>query len=171
MSCIKDKIYASHLDINDQILKWKSKGKRIVFTNGCFDILHLGHVLYLENAAQLGDMLIVGLNSDDSVRRLKGPTRPINDILNRSHVLAALASVDAVIIFEEDTPYDTIKTIMPDILVKGGDWKPDQIVGSDLVLEHGGQVLSLNFVDGYSTTQIEAKIKGTSFDLNNQKDE
>jgi rfaE bifunctional protein nucleotidyltransferase chain/domain len=159
MTLIKEKIYQSHQHIKDQIAIWKASGKKIVFTNGCFDLAHVGHVLYLENAAQLGDILIVGLNSDDSVRRLKGPTRPINDILNRSHVLAALASVDAVIVFEEDTPYDIIKTIMPDILVKGGDWKPDQIVGSDLVLEHGGQVLSLNFVDGYSTTQIEAKIK------------
>lgn len=159
MTLIKEKIYQSHQHIKDQIAIWKASGKKIVFTNGCFDLVHVGHVLYLENAAQLGDILIVGLNSDDSVRRLKGPTRPINDILNRSHVLAALASVDAVIVFEEDTPYDIIKTIMPDILVKGGDWKPDQIVGSDLVLEHGGQVLSLNFVDGYSTTQIEAKIK------------
>lgn len=159
MTLIKEKIYQSHQHIKDQIAIWKASGKKIVFTNGCFDLVHVGHVLYLENAAQLGDILIVGLNSDDSVRRLKGPKRPINDILNRSHVLAALASVDAVIVFEEDTPYDIIKTIMPDILVKGGDWKPDQIVGSDLVLEHGGQVLSLNFVDGYSTTQIEAKIK------------
>lgn len=158
MTLIKEKIYQSHQHIKDQIAIWKASGKKIVFTNGCFDLVHVGHVLYLENAAQLGDILIVGLNSDDSVRRLKGPTRPINDILNRSHVLAALASVDAVIVFEEDTPYDIIKTIMPDILVKGGDWKPDQIVGSDLVLEHGGQVLSLNFVDGYSTTNIENKI-------------
>ncbi|MBK8052752.1 MAG: D-glycero-beta-D-manno-heptose 1-phosphate adenylyltransferase [Saprospiraceae bacterium] len=158
MTLIKEKIYQSHQHIKDQIAIWKASGKKIVFTNGCFDLVHVGHVLYLENAAQLGDILVVGLNSDDSVRRLKGPTRPINDILNRSHVLAALASVDAVIIFEEDTPLNTIHTILPDVLVKGGDWKPDQIVGSDLVLEHGGQVLSLNFVDGYSTTQIENKI-------------
>ncbi|MFZ1526729.1 MAG: D-glycero-beta-D-manno-heptose 1-phosphate adenylyltransferase [Saprospiraceae bacterium] len=158
MSLIKEKIYHSHQHIKDQIALWKASGKKIVFTNGCFDLVHVGHVLYLESAAQLGDILVVGLNSDDSVRRLKGPTRPINDILNRSHVLAALASVDAVIIFEEDTPYDTIHTILPDVLVKGGDWAPELIIGSEVVLKNGGQVLSLDFVDGYSTTNIENRI-------------
>ena len=144
---------------------------KIIFTNGCFDIIHTGHIRLLEYAKSLGDYLIVGLNSDDSIKRLKGETRPINKEKDRKYILECIRFVDQVIIFEEDTPYDIIKTIMPDILVKGGDWKPDQIVGSDLVLEHGGQVLSLNFVDGYSTTQIESKIKGTSFDLNNQKAE
>ncbi|MBK7636343.1 MAG: D-glycero-beta-D-manno-heptose 1-phosphate adenylyltransferase [Saprospiraceae bacterium] len=141
-----------------RLLSGRHLVKKIVFTNGCFDLVHVGHVLYLESAAQLGDILVVGLNSDDSVRRLKGPTRPINDILNRSHVLAALASVDAVIIFEEDTPYDTIHTILPDVLVKGGDWAPELIIGSEVVLKNGGQVLSLDFVDGYSTTNIENRI-------------
>lgn len=137
---------------------WKSAGERIVFTNGCFDILHYGHLHYLAAARDVGDRLVVGLNSADSVRRLKGPNRPINDELTRTHLLAALEVVDAVVVFESDTPLELIALIQPDFLVKGGDWRPEQIVGSDIVLARGGQVLSLPFVQGYSTTNIEQKI-------------
>lgn len=156
---IKDKIYSSHQDILAQVTSWKRAGKKIVFTNGCFDLLHMGHVLYLEQASTLADVLVVGLNDDQSVKRLKGPHRPINDVINRAHVLAALNSVTAVVIFEEDTPLNIITAIIPDVLVKGGDWAIDQIVGSDVVIRHGGSVLSLQYVEGYSTTNIETKIK------------
>lgn len=149
---------------NEQIVasldQWRKAGDKIVFTNGCFDILHFGHLHYLADASALGERLVIGLNSEASVRRLKGPTRPINDELTRTHLLAALEVVDAVVIFDEDTPIELIKIVQPDILVKGGDWKPEQIVGSKLVLASGGQVLSLPFVDGYSTTNIEQKILG-----------
>ncbi|HPI06188.1 MAG TPA: D-glycero-beta-D-manno-heptose 1-phosphate adenylyltransferase [Saprospiraceae bacterium] len=139
---------------------WRAAGNRIVFTNGCFDILHYGHLHYLSAARDLGERLVVGLNSAASVSRLKGPHRPINDELTRTHLLAALEVIDAVVVFEDDTPLELIRLVRPDILVKGGDWKPEQIVGSDLVLAAGGQVRSLPFVQGYSTTNIEQKIKG-----------
>lgn len=138
---------------------WRAAGNRIVFTNGCFDILHYGHLHYLSAARDLGERLVVGLNSAASVSRLKGPHRPINDELTRTHLLAALEVIDAVVVFEDDTPLELIRLVRPDILVKGGDWLPEQIVGSDLVLAAGGQVRSLPFVEGYSTTNIEAKIK------------
>ncbi len=137
---------------------WRAAGEKVVFTNGCFDLLHYGHLHYLADARDLADRLVVGLNSASSVRRLKGPTRPINDELTRTHLLAALEGVDMVVIFEDDTPLELIHLVRPDILVKGGDWKPEQIVGSDFVLAQGGQVLSLPFVTGYSTTNIEQKI-------------
>lgn len=136
----------------------KKVGKKTVFSNGCFDLIHSGHVLYLEEAARLGDILIIGLNSDASVRRLKGESRPVNSQTDRTLVLAALESVDYVVIFEEDTPYNLIRAILPDILVKGGDWKPEQIVGSDIVLNNGGKVLSLSFREGISTTGILEKL-------------
>jgi rfaE bifunctional protein nucleotidyltransferase chain/domain len=139
---------------------WRAAGNRIVFTNGCFDILHYGHLHYLAAARDLGERLVVGLNSAASVSRLKGPHRPINDELTRTHLLAALEVIDAVVVFEDDTPLELIRLVRPDILVKGGDWLPEQIVGSDLVLAAGGQVRSLPFVEGYSTTNIEQKIKG-----------
>lgn len=132
--------------------------KKIVFTNGCFDILHRGHVAYLNEAKSLGDLLIVGLNSDASVKRLKGESRPINSEQDRKFVLENLKSVDAVFIFNEDTPYNLISSTEPDILVKGGDWKVEEIVGSDLVLARGGVVKSLQFVDGFSTTNTIEKI-------------
>ncbi len=134
------------------------QNKKVVFTNGCFDIIHAGHVQYLQQAKELGDILIVGLNSDDSVKRLKGSSRPINNQQDRKIVLEALRSVDYVLIFEEDTPYNLINQIKPDVLVKGGDWKVEQIVGSDIVLENGGEVKSLLFIDGASTTSIIEKI-------------
>lgn len=136
----------------------KLENKKIVFTNGCFDILHKGHVTYLNEAKKCGDILIVGLNSDESVKRLKGPQRPINSELDRKFVLENLKAIDFVEIFEEDTPLNLIKVVTPDVLVKGGDWKPDQIIGSDHVIENGGKVYSLNFVDGYSTTSTIEKI-------------
>ena len=138
-----------------------NKDKRIVFTNGCFDILHRGHVTYLTEAKKLGDLLLVGLNSDASVKRLKGPDRPINTETDRQYVLSQLKSVDFVEIFNEDTPLNLILKVKPKILVKGGDWKIDQIVGAKEVLADGGDVFSLNFVDGYSTTSIIHKIQET----------
>lgn len=139
----------------------ENKNKRIVFTNGCFDILHRGHVTYLSEAKKLGDLLVVGLNSDASVKRLKGPERPLNNETDRRYVLSQLKAVDFVEIFEEDTPLNLILKINPKILVKGGDWKVDQIVGAKEVLANGGDVFSLNFVDGYSTTALINKIQDT----------
>lgn len=132
--------------------------KNIVFTNGCFDILHRGHVSYLNEAKSLGDLLIIGLNSDASVKRLKGETRPINSEQDRKFVMENLKSVDFVEIFTEDTPLELIREICPNILVKGGDWKPEQIVGSDIVTKNGGNVYSLKFIDGFSTTSTIEKI-------------
>lgn len=142
-----------------RIANWRSDGYTIVFTNGCFDLLHYGHVHYLAEASALGDKLIVGVNSDASVERLKGPERPIKNLENRQFILASLELVDAVISFEEDTPIKLIEKVLPDFLVKGGDWKPDQIVGSELVLQNGGEVLSLPFVEGHSSTNLIDKIK------------
>ena len=158
---IEGKIHLDWMRLPDLIAQWRAAGERIVFTNGCFDLLHYGHLHYLSDARDLADRLVVGLNSSASVRRLKGPTRPINDELTRTHLLAALEVVDAVVVFDQDTPFELIQLIQPDILVKGGDWQPAQIVGSDLVLAQGGQVLSLPFVTGYSTTNIEQKIKNS----------
>ena len=137
----------------------ENKNNKIVFTNGCFDILHKGHVFYLNEAKAQGDLLIVGLNSDASVKRLKGEERPVNSELDRKFVLENLKAVDFVEIFTEDTPLELIELVSPKILVKGGDWKPEQIVGSEFVLNHGGEVKSLSFQDGYSTTNIIEKIK------------
>ncbi|MDL2231058.1 D-glycero-beta-D-manno-heptose 1-phosphate adenylyltransferase [Bacteroidales bacterium OttesenSCG-928-L19] len=128
--------------------------KRIVFTNGCFDILHLGHVEYLAKAKDMGDLLIVGLNTDDSVKRLKGPSRPINPENARAHVLVALQFVDYVVLFNEDTPYQLIKAISPDVLVKGGDYIINEIVGADLVSENGGEVKVIPLTEGFSTSKI-----------------
>ena len=128
--------------------------RKVVFTNGCFDVLHRGHVTYLAKARDLGDCLVVGLNSDASVKRLKGENRPINNENDRAYVLAALSSIDYIILFEEDTPKNLIEQVKPDILVKGGDYQIDNIVGADFVLKNGGQVLTIPFVDGYSSTKI-----------------
>ncbi len=144
------------------LAEWRAAGEKIVFTNGCFDLLHYGHLHYLAQARDLGDRLVVGLNSAASVRRLKGQTRPINDELTRTHLLAALEMVDAVVVFEEDTPLLLIELVQPDFLVKGGDWQPEQIVGSAGVLARGGQVKSLPFITGYSTTNIEQKIRSSA---------
>lgn len=146
-------------DIESSLASLRAQGKKIVFTNGCFDLLHVGHVRYLQEARSLGDALVVGVNSDDSVKRLKGPTRPVQTESDRAEILAALAAVDFTVIFTEDTPENLIKKVHPDILVKGGDWKIDQIVGAPFVLSYGGQVMSLQFVDGKSTTKIIEKTK------------
>ena len=138
-----------------------NEGKKIVFTNGCFDILHRGHVSYLAEARKLGDLLIIGVNSDASVKRLKGPERPINNEEDRRYVLSQLKSVDFAEIFTEDTPLNLIMKIKPNVLVKGGDWKIDQIVGGKEVVANGGEVYSLQFVDGYSTTSVIHKIQNT----------
>lgn len=138
---------------------WQDQGLEVVFTNGCFDLLHYGHLQYLAEARSLGDKLVIGLNSTDSVRRLKGEHRPIHDDQTRLYHLAALSFVDAVVIFDEDTPQELIAALIPDILVKGGDYQPEQIVGAETVLAHGGIVRSLDFVPGYSTTRIEEKIR------------
>lgn len=143
--------------LTDTIGQWRSSGETIVFTNGCFDIIHRGHVEYLAKAADLGTKLIVGLNSDDSVKRLKGPTRPVNDELARALVLSAFSFVSAVVLFADDTPYNLIKTVEPDILVKGGDYRIEDIVGFDIVTNRGGRVLTLPFVDGYSSTSTIKK--------------
>lgn len=133
--------------------------QKVVFTNGCFDILHLGHITYLAQARQLGDALVVGLNSDASVRRLKGPSRPVNDQNARAKVLAALECVDYVVFFEEDTPLNIITQVVPDVLVKGGDYSIDNIVGADFVMQNGGKVLTIPFVNGFSTTSIIENLK------------
>jgi len=146
----------------DIIQKEREKGKKIVFTNGCFDIIHAGHVDYLEKAKSLGDFLVVGLNSDESVKRLKGPTRPVNPVEQRKKVLQALKPVDLVIVFEEDTPERLIKEIKPDVLVKGGDWKIENIVGADFVMSYGGKVYTIDFVYNTSTTKIIEKVKNES---------
>lgn len=144
----------SEADLIQRLATARGRDERIVFTNGCFDILHPGHVSYLEHARKLGDKLIVAVNSDASVSRLKGPTRPINDLTHRMHVLGGLASVDWVVAFEEDTPARLIAALNPDILVKGGDYKPEEIAGADTVIANGGEVRVLNFEEGYSTTGI-----------------
>jgi D-beta-D-heptose 7-phosphate kinase/D-beta-D-heptose 1-phosphate adenosyltransferase len=138
-----------------QIQALQQQGRRVVFTNGCFDLLHVGHVRYLQAARDLGDFLVVGLNDDASVRRLqKGPGRPINSQAERAEVLAALACVDAVVLFSQDTPLELILTLRPDVLVKGGDYTLDTIVGCPEVLSWGGQVKVIPYVPGYSTTRL-----------------
>lgn len=131
---------------------------KVVFTNGCFDLLHPGHADYLARARALGDVLVVGVNSDESVRRIKPGPRPVNDQDSRAFVLASLQSVDYVVIFDQDTPLELITAIKPDVLVKGGDWPEETIVGRDVVLKHGGRVLSLPLVPGHSTTGLIEKI-------------
>ncbi|MEI6631712.1 MAG: D-glycero-beta-D-manno-heptose 1-phosphate adenylyltransferase [bacterium] len=139
----------------------KKRGERIVFTNGCFDLLHFGHVSYLREAKKRGDVLVVGVNSDTSVRRIKGKNRPIIDEKNRLSVIAALESVDYVVLFSEDTPLNLIKALRPDILVKGADWDKKDIVGADFVSSYGGEVIVIKLSKGYSTTKIIRKIAKT----------
>lgn len=153
-SKIRDKEQLS-LDLN----RWKFLSKKIVFTNGCFDILHLGHIDYLSKAAEEGDVLIIGLNSDASTALLKGPNRPINSQDSRAMMLSALRMVTVVIIFDEQTPLKLIELIEPNVLVKGGDYNPDEIVGADIVKAKKGIVKTIPFLDGFSTTTIEEKIK------------
>ena len=145
----------------EQVDRWKKQGKRVVFTNGCFDLLHLGHVDYLEKAKGLGDVLVVGLNSDDSVSRFKGPQRPIQDQTSRSRVMASMQAVDLVVFFNEDTPFELISALLPQVLVKGSDYLAENIVGADVVKNAGGVVKTIDFVPGYSTTRIVDKIRTT----------
>ncbi len=135
------------------------EGKKIVFTNGCFDLLHRGHVTYLNEAKKLGDILIVGINADESVRKLKGPERPINSEKDRAFVLENLKAVDFVEIFHEETPKNLIEKIKPNVLVKGGDWPIEKIVGYEFVTSYGGKVFNLTFVEGHSTTNMVEKIR------------
>ena len=148
------------LEDNIEIInRIKAERKKIVFTNGCFDLLHVGHVRYLAQAKKLGDFLIIGLNSDNSVKELKGEDRPMNSFEDRATLLSAIESVDSVIMFEEQTPENLIKDIVPDILVKGGDYNIEDIVGYQTVMQNGGQVKTLSFYDGYSSTNYINKIK------------
>ena len=159
LECISKKI----LD-NESLDVWlrqcREHGDKIVFSNGCFVILHRGHVEYLSKAADLGDVLIIGLNTDASVRRLKGESRPVNGQESRALLLAALSFVDAVVFFDEDTPYNLINKVQPDVLVKGKDYKPEDVVGYDIVTSKGGKVITIDLVDGFSTTNIINKING-----------
>lgn len=140
--------------------RWHFFNKKIVFTNGCFDLLHLGHVDYLSKAKDQGDVLIVGVNTDRSVRMLdKGSARPITDEQARAMLVASLQFVDAVVLFDEETPYELIQSVQPDVLVKGSDYKEEDIVGYDIVKARGGKIITIDLVPGYSTTRIEEKIK------------
>ena len=143
------------------VANWKAKGDKVVFTNGCFDLLHLGHIDYLEKARALGDKLVLGLNTDDSVSRFKGPQRPIQDQNSRARVLAALQFIDMVVFFNDYTPINLISTLLPYVLVKGSDYLAENIVGADVVKKAGGVVKTIEFVPGYSTTLIIDKIKKT----------
>jgi len=154
---VQQKIY-SLADISRETGRWKFLQKKVAFTNGCFDILHEGHIFSLSQAAKEGDVLIVGINSDASTKRLKGPGRPINNEHSRALLIAALVMVDAVVIFEEDTPLEIIKTIMPDTIVKGGDYTIEQIVGAKEVMANGGNVVINPIVQGFSTTGMIEKI-------------
>lgn len=154
---IEKKIYEP-IALEEQVYRWKFLGQKIAFTNGCFDILHKGHIASLSQAAKEADVLVVGLNSDASTKRLKGEGRPVNNEQARATVLASLLIVDAVILFDEDTPLELIKKVMPDVIVKGGDYTLDQIVGAKEVMAHGGRVVINPIVEGYSTTGILGKI-------------
>jgi len=155
---INKKIYSQE-DLKPMLNVWRLLEKKIVFTNGCFDLLHLGHVDYLSKAADMGNKLVIGLNSDSSVSVLKGPGRPISDQISRSVLLASFSFVDAVVIFDEPTPIHLIELIRPDILVKGADYTIDKIIGADIVLQYGGSVNTIEYLNGYSTSLIEKKIK------------
>lgn len=155
---LRSKIYSS-VEMQRELERWHMKNKTIAFTNGVFDILHEGHIASLSQAASYAEILVVGLNSDASVKRLKGESRPVNDEHSRAMVLASLVMVDAVIIFEEDTPLELIKMIMPDVLVKGGDYSIEQIAGSKEVISNGGKVILADIKEGFSTTNIIEKMK------------
>lgn len=145
--------------LTDKVRQWREQGCKIVFTNGCFDLLHRGHVEYLAQAADFGDKLVIGLNTDASVNRLKGPTRPINDEEARAAVLSALGFVSAVVLFDEPTPLELIRQVQPDVLIKGADYKPEDIVGYDIVTSRGGKVVTIPLTSGYSTSSIEQRIR------------
>ena len=154
---IKNKIVLAD-DLRAIMDKEQAAGRKFAFSNGCFDLVHQGHIDYLSKSRDLADYLIIGLNSDDSVRRLKGPRRPINDEYSRALMLASFVFVDYVVLFADDTPYNLIKTLQPDILIKGSDYKVEDIVGYDIVTARGGKVATLDFVPGFSTSLIEQRI-------------
>lgn len=156
---IEKKIAYTAKEVENTLSLWRFKDDKIVFTNGCFDILHRGHIEYLAKAASLGTKLVIGLNTDASVKRLKGDSRPVNDENARALLLASLVFVDKVILFDTDTPRDLIDFVQPDVLVKGGDYKPEEIVGYDIVKAKGGEIVTLDFVEGYSTTSLIEKMK------------
>jgi D-glycero-beta-D-manno-heptose 1-phosphate adenylyltransferase len=147
--------------LKSQLALWKFQEKKIVFTNGCFDIMHLGHIDYLSKAADLGDVLLIGLNTDASVSRIKGPSRPVIDQHARAMLLASLQFVTIVVLFDEPTPYELIRLIQPDILVKGKDYKASEVVGYDIVTAKGGRVETIDLVEGYSTSAIISRITGS----------
>lgn len=158
---IKSKIYTIGQELDWQLAVWRFHEHKVVFTNGCFDLLHLGHVDYLARAAAEGSLLIIGLNSDSSVKNIKGEGRPIMDQESRAMALAAMGFVDAVVLFDEDTPQRLIENILPDVLVKGNDYEVKDIVGADVVESNGGIVVTMDFVEGYSTSSIVDKIKNS----------
>jgi rfaE bifunctional protein nucleotidyltransferase chain/domain len=155
---IKNKIF-SLVNLNNQVDEWKKSGEKIVFTNGCFDVLHRGHIEVLSKTADLGGRLIIGLNSDSSIKKLKGKSRPIIDENSRALLLAAISFVDAVILFSEETPLNLINNLNPDILAKGGDYEINTIVGHEIVKKNGGDVVLIPFLDGFSSTNIIDKIQ------------
>ena len=155
---IKSKILSAE-QLQKKIALWKFKNEKVVFTNGCFDLLHPGHIKILTEASEMGDILIVGLNSDASVKKLKGNNRPIMNEESQALMLASLHVVDAVVLFEEETPKELIEKITPQVLVKGGDYTPENIVGADWVTQHGGEVKTIPLVEGFSTTEIESRLK------------
>jgi rfaE bifunctional protein nucleotidyltransferase chain/domain len=155
---LADKI-VSLPELAERVQSWKAEDRKVVFTNGVFDLLHAGHIAYLTEAANLGDVLIVALNSDHSVQRIKGPERPVNNENTRSAVLAGMFFIDAIVFFDEDTPLEVIKAVLPDVLVKGGDYEINQIVGAKETIANGGRVEVLSFLPGYSSTAIIEKIR------------
>ncbi len=158
LAFIQGKIVRNRKELTNILNQWRFKNEKIVFTNGCFDILHRGHVEYLAKAASLGNKLLIGLNTDASVRRLKGENRPVNDQEARALLLSSLIFTDKIIFFEEDTPYELIRFIEPDVLVKGSDYKPENIVGYDILKNKGGEVITIDLTGGFSTTSILKKI-------------
>ncbi len=159
LSLLQSKIINNKTELDRWLACLRFKEKKIVFTNGCFDILHQGHIDYLAKAASLGDVLILGLNSDSSVQRIKGEGRPVQSEKSRAMILAALQFVNIVVLFDEDTPYSLIKSVQPDFLVKGSDYKAEQIVGYDIVSAKGGEVVTIDFLEGHSTSGIINRIK------------
>ena len=154
---LQSKVYNT-TSLKLQVAEWRKDNQKIVFTNGCFDLFHLGHVNYLAKARDLGSKLIIGLNTDASVSRIKGPSRPVKDQKSRATILAAMLFVDAVIFFDEETPIDLITWVQPDFLVKGGDYTLEGVVGHEIVLENGGEVKTIPFVEGYSSSKLIEKI-------------
>lgn len=161
LEIIKSKILNTE-ELVGKLAVWRFLGNKIVFTNGCFDIIHLGHLDYLSKAKDLGDKLIIGLNTDDSVKRIKGTSRPITDEYSRAMILSSIRFIDAIALFKEDTPYNLIKIVKPDVLVKGSDYKTDDIIGGDIVKNNGGEIKTIDFLEGYSTSSILNKIKNNS---------